>query len=115
MIKKPQTLSRNLKIQERQQQHKKTDNGKQILKNKKVLNRQEINGEKNSFITLKDHKENFRNNPTVILINPSKNEFGRISKAVLDTANENIREAMGLNQWRNTDTVFDWFKAGPQK
>ena len=84
--------------------------GKQILKNREVLNQLEINGENNSFLTLKDHKENFNNNPTVRLINPTKNELGRISKAILDTANKNIREAMGLNQGRNTDTVIDWFQ-----
>ena len=71
----------------------------------------EVNGKNNSFITLKDHKENFNNNPTVRLINPAKNELGHISKAILDTTNKNIREAMGLNQWRNTDTVIDWFKS----
>ena len=84
--------------------------GKKILKNREVLNRLEINGEKNSFITLKDHRENFNNNSTVRLINPAKNELGRISKAILDTANKSIREAIGLNQWRNTYTVIDWFK-----
>ena len=68
------------------------------------------NGENNSFKTLNDHKENFINNPTVRLINPAKNKFGRISKAILNTANENIREALTLNQWRNTDTVINWFK-----
>ena len=66
----------------------------------------EIDGENNSFITLKDHKENFNNNPTVRLINPAKNKLGHISKAILDTTNKNIQEAMGLNQWRNTDIVF---------
>ena len=50
------------------------------------------------------------NNPTVRLINPAKNELERTSKAMLDAANKSIREAMGLNQWRNTDTVLDWFK-----
>ena len=45
---------------------------KQILKNTEVLNRLEINGENNSFIILKYHKENFNNNPTVRLINPVK-------------------------------------------
>ena len=64
----------------------------------------EVNGENNSFITLKDHKENFNNNPTVRLV------LGRISKVILDTTNKNIRKAMGLNQWRNPDTVIDWFK-----
>ena len=61
-------------------------------------------------LTLKDYGGNFNNNPTVKLINPAKNERGRISKARLDTTNKNIREAMGLNHWRNTDAVLDWFK-----
>ena len=50
--------------------------GKQILKNREVLNQLEINGENNSFLTLKDHKENFNNNPTVRLINPAKKRIG---------------------------------------
>ena len=50
--------------------------GKKILRNREVLNRLEINGENNSFITLKDHKENFNNNPTVRLINPAKKRIG---------------------------------------
>ena len=70
----------------------------------------EKNGENNNFITLGDHKENFINNPTVRPINPAKKELGHISKAILDTTNKNIREAMDLNEWRNTDTVVDWFK-----
>ena len=41
----------------------------------------------------------------------SKYKLGHISKAILDTVNKNIREAIGLNQWRNTDTVIDWFKS----
>ena len=81
--------------------------GKQILKNREALNRLEINGENNSFIILKDHKENYSNNPTVRLLNPAKNELGHISKAFLDTTNKNIREAISLNQWRNTDKVID--------
>ena len=84
--------------------------GKQILKNREVLNRLEINGENNSFITLKDHKENFNNNPTVRIINLAKNELGRISKAVLDTEDKIKLEGMNLNQWGNTETVIDWFK-----
>ena len=37
--------------------------------------------------------------------------MGHISKAILDATNKNIREAMGLNQWRNTDTVIEWFES----
>ena len=71
---------------------------KQILKNREVLNQLERNGENNSFITLKDHKENFNNNPTVRLINPVKNELEHTSKAILDVTNKNIQEATDLNQ-----------------
>ena len=35
-----------------------------------VINRIEINGTGNSFITLKDHKENFLNRPATRLLNP---------------------------------------------
>ena len=38
---------------------------------------------KDSFITLKDRKPNFNNNPTCRLINPSKSEIGNISKQIL--------------------------------
>ena len=63
--------------------------GKQVLHNNKVLKRMQGNGENNCFISLKDHKENFQNNPTVRLINPAKNELGKISKVILDSINKN--------------------------
>ena len=66
--------------------------GKQVLHNNKVLKRMQTNGENNCFISLKDHKENFQNNPTVRLINPAKNELGKISKIILDRINKNTRE-----------------------
>ena len=75
-----------------------------------MLNRFEINSESNSFIILNYNKENFNKNLTVRLINQSKNELRRISKAILDTANRNIQKTMGLNLWRHTDTVIDWFR-----
>ena len=33
-----------------------------------------------SFVTLKDHKDNFHSSPTCLLINPSKSELGKVSK-----------------------------------
>ena len=42
--------------------------GKLVLINNKLLNRMQTNGENNCFISLKDHEENFQNNPTVRLI-----------------------------------------------
>ena len=49
---------------------------------KEILDRMDINSKNTCFITLKDHKENFLNNPTVRM--PAKNELGRINQAKLD-------------------------------
>ena len=67
-----------------------------------------VNGKQNRFITLNDHKPNFQNNPTVRLLNPGKNELGRISKTILDKTNVDLRNSLHLNQWKNTQ-VIDWF------
>jgi len=69
-----------------------------------------INAENNSFITLKDHKENFENNPSTKLINPAENEIGRISKHILQNLNRSITETLKLNQWNSTKDVINWFK-----
>ena len=84
--------------------------GKNLMRDKEVIKRMETNEEGNSFITIKDHKENFDNHPTVQLINPAKNELGRISKLILDKINKKISQKFELNQWKNTDVVIDWFK-----
>ena len=68
-----------------------------------------------AFITLKDHKENFINNPKCSLINPTKSDIGRISKQILEKINKNIRETSKYHQWRNTSVVIAWFKNIPDK
>ena len=82
-----------------------------ILENKEIIKRMFVNGKQNCFITLKDHKPNFQNNPTVRLLNPAKSELGRISKTILDRINVNLRNSLHLNQWKNTQEVIDWFKS----
>ena len=74
-----------------------------------------INKTGNCFVTLKDHKENFSNRPTVRLINPAKNEIGRISKTVLDDINTRLRESLKVNQWKDKTQVINWFKEIPNK
>ena len=69
-----------------------------------------INGESNCFITLKDHKENFQNNPSVRLINPAKNELERLTKFIIQAMNKKLRHKFNLNQWKNTKDVIYWFK-----
>ena len=82
-------------------------NGRNILKDKEVLQSMDINNESNCFITLKDHKENFQNNSPVRLINPAKNELGRLSKFTIQAVNKELRHKFNLNQWKNTENIID--------
>ena len=66
-------------------------------------------------VTLKDHKENFRNKPTTRLIQPCKPEVGRISKQMLTKILDELRDKTGLIQWKNSYSVIDWFKNIPGK
>ena len=66
----------------------------------------DVTAQKQAFITLKDHKPNFRNNPTCRLINPTKPEIGKISKLILEKINTDVKTATKLNQWKNTDEVI---------
>ena len=85
----------------------KTNNeqGKKIANKKNILDRIQVNGKEECFITLKDHKPNFENNATARIINPVKNKIGRISKVILENINKELR-----NKWNNTTAVIDWFK-----
>ena len=84
--------------------------GKKLMRDKEVIKRMETNEESNSFVTIKDHKENLDNHPTVRLINPAKNELEIISKLILDHINNKISQKFELNQRKNTNIVIDWFK-----
>jgi hypothetical protein len=64
---------------------------------------------KNAFVTVKDHKENFKTNPKFRLRNPAKSELGKISKITLDNINSQIRKRTKVNQWKNSLSVIDWF------
>ena len=70
---------------------------------------------KESFTSLKDHKENFQNNPTCRLINPTKSELGIVSKQILDKINKTIIDSTGVHQWKNTRATLDWFINIPNK
>ena len=64
----------------------------------------------NYFVTLKDHKEKFMDHPASRLINPSKNQMGRISKQILDQINAELVSNLSVKEWKNTVSVIKWFK-----
>ena len=62
------------------------------MNDKKVVKRMEANKKGNSFIKVKDRKENFDNHPTVRQNSPAKNELERISKLILDKISKKISQ-----------------------
>ena len=78
------------------------DELKHISNNLGIGDRIEQMKKREAFISLKDHKENFENNPKCRLINPAKSESGKLGKIILDKINSNLRKIVNLNQWKNT-------------
>ena len=63
-----------------------------------------------SFITLKDHKPNFKNSPSCRLLNPTKPEVGKVSHQILKKIVECVRNKTQLKQWKNVYSCIEWFK-----
>ena len=61
------------------------------------------------FLTIKDHKPNFPNSIKCRLINPAKNQLGKVSQQILRKIIDNLTSKLELNMWKNTDNVIDWF------
>ena len=86
-----------------------------IAKNLDLADRINTTAERESFITLKDHKENFKNKPTCRLINPCKPEIGKISKQLLEKIVKVVKDKTKYNHWKNTQDVITWFEGIPNK
>ena len=43
------------------------------------------------------------------MINPTKNELGKISKKIIKKINQEILKKTDVNQWKNTSNVINWF------
>ena len=67
-------------------------------KESSIIDRIEVNDTGNSFITLKDHKENFLNRRTTKLLNPAKNKIGRINKHILQNINTTLSDNIKRNE-----------------
>lgn len=72
---------------------------KNITNKLEVSDRVEKMVQRQAFISLKDHKENFQNNAKCRLINPAKNNFGLVSKQILDRISNNIRSKTKLHHY----------------
>ena len=86
------------------------EQGKKMANKKNILDRIQVNGKEECFVTLKDHKPSFENNATARLISQAKNEIRRMSKVILENINKELRNKLQLQQWYNTTAVINWFK-----
>ena len=90
---------------------KKIDNETKAFEKRLDLDKKmEQFADRQAFITLKDHKDNFKNKLPCRLINPAKSEIGIVAKRYLETINNSLADSSHLNQWRDTSTVINWFK-----
>ena len=60
-------------------------------------------------ITLKDHKEDFRNCPKSRLINPCKPNIGKVAKQKLSKVIDKVKAVTNMTQWKNSFDVIEWF------
>jgi len=86
-----------------------TQGDKSIATSIKLDDRITTTAKHNAFVTLKDHKPNFQNNPSCRLINPAKTEIGIVSKQILDKINKTMITQLKNNIWTNTTSVLQWF------
>ena len=84
---------------------------KHIAENMKLDDCIESLAQTSAFLTLKDHKENFRTSHPCRLINLLKSKLGKVSKIILEKVKKNLVRSLKVNQWRNTDSVINWFNA----
>ena len=49
------------------------------------------------------------------MINPYKPQIGKVAKQILDEKLQGLREATGLNQFKNSFSVIEWYKNIPNK
>ena len=87
-----------------------TKGDKKIAEKLKLEDRIYKTSERQAYLLLKDHKENFANKKQSRLINPTKTNIGRVTKQILETVRNVIKEKTNLMQWMNTVSVLQWFK-----
>ena len=66
--------------------------------------------ESESYIIVKDHKEDFPHKTSCRLINPSKSDIGKISKYVVDKVNQKLLTVTEVNQWKNFHSIIEWLQ-----
>ena len=86
-----------------------TKDDKKIAEALEIDDRLHTTTKRDCYITIKDHKPNYVNNPKFRLINPCKSELGMVSKQMLVKIISAIKSKSHFTQWKNSDSVINWF------
>ena len=84
-----------------------------ITRKLNISERVDKSTEKPAFVTLKDHKNNFNNNPKARLINPNKSALGRVSKQMLDRINTEIKASQPVFSREFLEPIDHFVSASP--
>jgi hypothetical protein len=109
------TITKDYKKASNDDFKKVTKEDKTIANKLEIADRVYSTSKREAFITLKDHKPNHINNPTFRLLNPTKQELGKVSKQKMEQIVTVVKEKSGLQLWKNTESVISWFKNLPNK
>ena len=91
-------VQNDYKIESAQNVNKVIKEHQEIVTNLELSQRVFETTPRSAFVTIKDHKEDFRNNTTCRLINPSKPDIGKVSKKILEPALFVIKQQTQLKQ-----------------
>ena len=88
---------------------------KKIAKEFNLDEKLNIMAKQQCFVTIKDHKPDFRTNPKYRLLNPTKSELGKLSKHILQSINTELRNKIQVNQWQTQVKSLNGLKTFPTK
>ena len=87
-----------------------TKEDKRIAQELEIADRVFKTSQRQAFLTYKDHKDNFKNAKPSRMLNPCKQELGKVSKQILEKVVMFVRKATNYLQFKNTFSVLQWFK-----
>ena len=85
------------------------DGEKRLASSLGISDRVEVMAKSEAYVTLKDHKPDFVNSPSYRLLNPNKGNMGKVSKDILQSMNDRLRELTKYSQWKSSAEVIKWF------
>ena len=108
--KRNENIQKEYKKVDREKVVKVNESSAQIAKKLDLHDRMQGYRECESFVTVKDHKEEWPEVVKCRLLNPAKSDIGIVSKQILQKINLKLLEKTELNLCRSTNQVLDWYR-----